>query len=104
LRHHEEGAIHSLVKLDFDGFYYVDYISSAQGELDDPELDYPGYLSKMRGIIAEGLREKDSSVIMKYEWMRHKFQSHIDDIKKSVQSVSSIYGHVREAYESIQDL
>jgi hypothetical protein len=103
LRRHEEEAIRNFVSLDHDGFYYVDYIASTQSELDDPELDYPEYLSKIHQIITDGLRANSPSIKMKYKWMADKFQPHFDSVKESVKRTYPKDHPIRKAYESIGD-
>ena len=58
LPRHEQDSIMSMLRKDTDGMYYINYVTGAQSELDDPELDYPNYLSQLQRIIAEGLKSK----------------------------------------------
>lgn len=66
-----------LLARDSDGFFYVDYISKGQSELDYPEEDYPEYLSKLREIAASGVQISDRSVAMKYRWLAGKLNTHL---------------------------
>lgn len=100
----EANSIMNLLKKDSDGMYYVDYITGAQQELDDPELDYPEYLSKLQKIVAEGLTQKDPSIRIKYQWLKEKLQPHINDIKSYVAKALPEGDDLREAYASIPDL
>jgi hypothetical protein len=103
LPHHEEQSIMSLVKMDADGMYYIDYITEAQSELNDPELDYPGYLSRLRDIIADGIEASDPSVAVKYMWLREKFSPHLSQRKAAARTAPE-GDELREAYESITDI
>ncbi|TCD46989.1 hypothetical protein [Chlorobium sp. N1] len=100
----EANSIMNLLKKDFDGMYYVDYITGAQQELDAPEFDYPEYLSKLQKIVAEGLTLKDPSIRIKYQWLKEKLQPHINGIKSYVALELPEGSDLREAYESIPDL
>lgn len=96
-------SIQSLLERDFDGMYYIDYITRAQSELDDPEHDYPGYLYQLRKIVSEGILAKDPAVAIKYKWLREKLVDHLRIVKENAGKFPE--GHdLREAYESIQDL
>ena len=72
---HEESSILSIISEDEDKFFYIDYITKAKTELDDPECDYPDYLSNLRNIISIGLNEPDKGIVQKYEWMNKKILS-----------------------------
>jgi hypothetical protein len=103
LPRHEEQSIMKLLERDLDGMYYINYITRAQPELDDPELDYPIYLSKLRGIISSGILSQDPSVSIKYKWLQEKLRSHLLDVKEGARK-RPIGDHLRDAYESIPDL
>lgn len=100
---HEQQSILSLLKRDLDGMYYIDYIASAQPELNDPELDYPDYLFKLRKIISDGILSKDVSVAIKYGWMREKLLVPLHEIKEYACTLPE-GDELREAYQSIPDL
>ncbi|MBU1230249.1 MAG: hypothetical protein KKA55_08065 [Proteobacteria bacterium] len=79
--HSEEVAyVRGILAKDTDGMYYVDYFASAQSELNDPELDFPEYLSSLYHIISKGIKYKDISVRMKYMWMMEKYNPLIKNI------------------------
>jgi hypothetical protein len=86
-----------------DGMYYIDYITRAQSGLDDPELDYPGYLCQLRKIVSEGILAKDPSVAIKYKWLRDKLADHLRAVKKNAGMLPE-GDDLREAYESIPEL
>ena len=103
LPRHETQRIMSLLERDLDGMYYIDYITRAQSELDDPELDYPGYLSQLRKIVTQGILGKDPSVAIKYKWLREKLVVPLREAKANAAKLPE--GHdLRGAYESIPDL
>lgn len=79
--HHEKDSIMSLLKKDSDGMYYIDYITEAQEELDDPFYDYPNYLYELGEIISEGLKSTDPSVLIKYQWLKEKYVPHVKEMK-----------------------
>ena len=84
-KHHgEEFERESILKLlsrDGDGLYYIDYLTKAQNEIDEPLEAYPGYVSLLRKIIARGLKNADPSVRAKYFWMKEKFSPHLAVLK-----------------------
>jgi hypothetical protein len=104
LPEHEEQSIMSLLKKDSDGMYYINYITGAQSELDDPELDYPNYLYCLQQIVARGIISKDPSIAVKYRWLQEKLQPHIESIKAGVAENLPKGDELRDAYESIPDL
>jgi len=104
LPEHEEKSITSLLEKDSDGMYYINYITGAQSELDDPELDYPSYLHSLQKIVALGITAKDPSVVVKYRWLREKLQPHVESIKTRVAENLPEGNELRDAYESISDL
>ncbi len=86
-RHHhadqEQEEIRDLLAQDADGFFYVDYITRGQGELNDPECDYPEYLSRLRQIAVSGVTLADRSVAMKYRWLAEKLNAHFAVVRQS---------------------
>jgi len=106
-RHHdpnmERESIMELLARDGDGMYYIDYVTRAQGELDDPEYDYPGYLSHLREITARGILNPDPSIRVKYLWLKEKLQPHLAAVKAAARSAPE-GDDLREAYESIEEL
>ena len=91
----------SMLRKDTDGMYYINYVTGAQSELDDPELDYPNYLYQLQRIIAVGLKQKDPAITIKYRWLKEKFYRHLSHIKRNIQAARNIDEELREAYESI---
>lgn len=102
LPHHEAHSILNLVKKDSDGMYYINYVTGAQPELDDPELDYPNYLFRLRKIISSGSDSKTPSIAIKYSWLKEKLEPHLTQIKQHIRT-KPIDDEIREAYESIPD-
>lgn len=100
---HEQQSIMSLVKRDLDGMYYIDYITGAQSELDDPELDYPNYLFQLREIISSGILAQNPSVSIKCKWLQEKLMPHLIQVKEGARNLP-IGDELREAYESIPEL
>jgi hypothetical protein len=104
---YEEQSIMSLLSRDADGMYYIDYITKAQSELDDPEYDYPKYLSQLRQIISAGLELRSPSVTIKYRWLKEKFSRHLTLVKRNVtrnaRTSSAVDAELCEAYHSIPD-
>lgn len=64
-------AATSLLRRDFDGEYFVDYLRVIEEELDD-RSEYPSLLNRHDAFIKQGLtRYKDNvSVLPKYKWLR----------------------------------
>lgn len=89
-RHHtpedEIGYVKKLLKRDTDGLYYIDYFSSAQSELDDPEYDYPMYLHSIYEIIMSGISNIDHGVRVKYMWMKEKYNVIVERIQTNIRN------------------
>ncbi len=101
LAHHERDSIMSLLKKDSDGMYYIDYITEAQEELDDPVYDYPQYLHELGDIIANGLKSADPSVLIKYQWLKEKYVPHVRDLKKMYKE--DLDKDITEAYSGLPE-
>lgn len=69
----ELDSVKSILGRDTDGMYYIDYFASAQSELDDPELDFPGYLEKMSQIIGMGVKSSKPDIKVKYSWLNQNY-------------------------------
>ena len=80
----EKNYLHSLLEQDSDGMYYIDYFSSAQSELDDPEYDFPNYISNLADIIRKGLMSSShhskADIRVKYSWMRERYNNMVDRV------------------------
>lgn len=100
---HEEKAIMDLLSRDSDGMYYVDYVTKAQSELDEPELDYPVYLYNLRKIVKDGMEAKDPSVRIKYQWLHEKLSPHLSEIGRSIAMLEPL-NELRLAYEKVLKL
>ena len=74
--------VKDLLKKDTDGMYYIDYFLGAQSELEDPEYDFPVYLTKMGELVRKGIRSNRPDVKIKYMWMREKINEVIELGKK----------------------
>ena len=87
---HHDGSdeiayIKELAAKDFDGMYYIDYFGAVQKELDDPEYDYSSYIENLSKIIEKGLNDKDSSIRLKYQWMKEKYLAAMERHKETLQ-------------------
>jgi len=101
LKEHEHESILSLLKKDTDGFYYLDYVTAARSELNDPVLDHPAYLHSLGRLIEDGLRSPQMSVSAKCQWLRERFTPHLLQIKERVAVSLPIDDDLRVAYENI---
>ena len=99
----EVEAITNMLKRDTDGMWYIDYVTRAKGELDDPDYDYPVYLDKLSHIVIEGMKSTDVPVRLKYQWIREKLAPHIASIKASL-SGKPDGDEYKEAYADLPDL
>ena len=83
----EEGYVESLLEIDSDGMYYIDYFHKAQQELDDPEFDFPDCINNLGDIIRKGLMGSShhgkADQRVKYSWMRERYNRMVDNIHKS---------------------
>lgn len=104
LRKHEEEGIMSLLEKDSDGMYYIDYVTRAQYELDDPEIDDPLYLTRLQKLVADGLTSEDPSIFVKYQWISERLRPHIQSKKEYAQKSLAKGCELRDSYESIPDL
>jgi hypothetical protein len=77
----EKSEINSLIKLDFDGFYYVDYFNfETKWEMSTQEKTY---VNKLHELINEWLNsnKKNLYLTQKYQWMKNKFNEVVERLK-----------------------
>jgi hypothetical protein len=60
----------SILKRDFDNFYYIDYINGMYTELDEPEEMFEYYLKDLEECINSNI--KDEKVSHKFGWLKQK--------------------------------
>jgi hypothetical protein len=99
----EVKSIISMLKRDSDGMWYIDYVTKAQGELADPDFDYPTYLTRLSDIVIAGMSSRNVPLRLKFQWIREKLAPHIASIKASV-SENSDGDEYKEAYVDLPDL
>lgn len=91
----EQEYVQSLLELDSDGMYYIDYFFKAQSELDDPEYDFPEYINNLAEIIRKGLMSSShhskADLRVKFSWMRERFNTMVEIVtnKKSIERLKS---------------
>lgn len=67
---HESEYVYSLLRLDADGFYFVDYLKAIYKELDYPNEEYPDYMLSHKNLIESALSGKlPDEVRKKYIWL-----------------------------------
>jgi hypothetical protein len=64
-------ATKTLLRRDFDGEYFVDYLRVIEEELDE-RSEYPALLDQHAEFIRSGLRryKDNASILAKYKWLR----------------------------------
>ena len=80
----ETESIISCLSLDDEGFYYIDYITQANDELDEPNYDLVPYLKKLKSLIEIGLNSNSNSVITKHEWLKKKYNNYLTQIQENI--------------------
>ncbi|WP_145961317.1 hypothetical protein [Salinisphaera sp. LB1] len=90
---HEQYAIEALLEQDSDGMYYIDYFFKAQGELDDPQYDFPQYIDKLGNIIRKGMMASShpskADLRIKFYWMRERYNRMVNLVSRS-ENVSAL--------------
>jgi hypothetical protein len=76
-------AVRSLLRRDFDGEYFVDYLRILEGELDEPG-DYPRLLELHNEFIKQGMQryKGKASVLPKYKWLREYHRYTVNEWRK----------------------
>ncbi|NBQ69043.1 MAG: hypothetical protein EBU46_09520 [Nitrosomonadaceae bacterium] len=74
-------AISSMVSLDFDGLYYVDYFNIHPDDFEQEWYYISDYLSKLRELIKNLSHKRDPSIKVKYSWLRAKFNAIADNLE-----------------------
>lgn len=67
---HELQHIQDLLAIDEDEWPYINYVSGAQSELDDPEDSFPTYLGHVASVLREGYAHAPASARCKFDWLR----------------------------------
>jgi hypothetical protein len=101
---HEEQYIKEMLKRDFDGQHYIDYIGAAQQQLGDGELEYPSYLEELVELAKSTPPSDDPSIESKKGWLRDKLRSQIAAVKRNAVSRLSEDEELRDSYLSLPDL
>lgn len=77
---YEAEYILSLLRKDYDGYYFLDYMRQYQ-ELDDYS-DYYVMLYSVRKMICSALIDiKDRKILKKYKWLREYYNLTLEDVK-----------------------
>lgn len=105
-RNEEIGYVKEILSRDSDGLYYIDYFESAQHELDDPEYDYPGYLTTLHDIIQSGLNCRNHSIRIKHLWMKEKYNNVVQKIKQNIANgkYTTQDADIYDAYSSLMTI
>jgi hypothetical protein len=86
----EKESILECLNKDDDGYYYIDFIEKVNFELDDPNYDLIPYLYNLETLIKAGLDSTDEKVVMKYNWLKEKYNSYIRQILHNIKDWKSI--------------
>lgn len=75
-------AAKDLLRRDFDGGWFVDYLRSIEGELDD-RSEYARYLDRHEEFIENGVAEhrNDAGVLAKFKWLREYHRHTVENWK-----------------------
>jgi hypothetical protein len=93
-----------MLKRDFDGQQYIDYIGAATQVLDEPHLDYPNYLAELVELAESTPPSNDPSIKSKKGWLREKLRSRIAIVKQNAISRLFEDEELRDNYLSLPDL
>jgi hypothetical protein len=93
--------IMEFLSCDGDGMFYIDYITKALCEMDNPN-EHPAYLSRLRDIVVAGIKNPNPSVRVKYFWLKTKFNPYLAMVKARAQT--SPTDTRNQAYLAIPDL
>jgi hypothetical protein len=107
----EKEFVYSLLGQDSDGMYYIDYFFKAQEELDDPDYDFPNYITNLGDIIRKGLmgssHHSKADLRVKFSWMREKYNSMVEIVtnEKTIENLK-VSGEVDLAnfYKSLKKI
>lgn len=66
----EAEYVYGMLRLDKDGYYFVDYLKAMMTELDHPPQQYPQFLRRHKMVIEKGYQAtNDESIKSKYVWL-----------------------------------
>ena len=80
--YNDKKDILSLLKKDFDGFYYIDYlgIDTIGGEIGSFK-GLEKYTNNIQEFIINGLKNNDANIKQKYLWLKEKYNNSYNNNK-----------------------
>ena len=79
-----DSTVASLVNLDLDGMYYIDYFGVSPGDFNDGWDDLYQYFSELREVVKNmSYLNRNLSIKLKHSWMRKKFNDISGPMEKS---------------------
>lgn len=92
---YEKQCLEQLLKIDFDGFYYIDYFNKGCEEI-IAEYGYevlPEYFNDICKIIDDNEKLEDLRIIQKTNWLKGKYNSTLKKYKA--------FGMEKEEYKNV---
>ncbi len=89
----------SIISVDDDGEFYIDYISKASSEFDEPIHTIIPYVNSLKKIITKCSGNEDQSVISKIDWLKKKLNIYIEALVKSANHTDNFDGDFEVIYE-----
>lgn len=93
-----------LVVKDDDDQYFIEYMNNAVAQLNSPVHHLPVYMNNLRYFIVKGLAHKEPSVVVKYNWLKVKYNLFAEPIVSKVSNKEFTYDDdlTKEEYEKIK--
>lgn len=88
----EMESVMNCLAQDEDGYYYIDYIEQAVHEMNDHNYSLIPYLYSLKKTIVDGLKNEDSKVVLKFEWLKSKYNNYVKKIQRNIFDRKNIDG------------
>lgn len=85
-----EEYLNNFLTKDFDDMYYIDYISKAETEFDNPTVDFKIYIENFKKIITQNDNAKNHSIKIKYGWLKTKLNVLINICRNNLEVIESL--------------
>ncbi len=76
-------SISSMVEMDLDGLYYIDYFNVQSDDFNEDWYDLWEYLDALRKLIKGLANKKSPSIKVKHSWLRIKFNEMAGQFKRN---------------------
>lgn len=96
-------VLDNILTEDDDGELYIDYISKANSEFNEPVYDTLTYINSLKDIIEKAMATKNPTVISKMYWLKNKVNNYIENLIEGAHQTDNYDGDydIVQVYRSL---